>query len=345
MEIRIKDAADLVGGSIIGDSDSTFRGIAKIFDAGSDDLTFLYLPNYVKHLDTTKAKVVLIKPEFERKREDLTYIIVENPDKALQKIVQKYFTYELELSGIDATASVGEGTVVANGASLGKNVVVGKHGNVGKNTRIFHNTVIMDNVQIGDDCLIYPNVTIRENCVIGSDVIIHSGTVIGSDGFGYNPNERGEFDKVPQVGNVVIEDKVEIGSNVSIDRAAIGSTIIRFGTKLDNLVQIAHNVEIGRNTAISAQTGVSGSTKVGNHVILAGQVGVVGHIEICDQVIVGAQTGVSKPITKPGRYFGYPAKEISQSHKLEAHYRSLPKYAARISELEKKLSELEEKLK
>ncbi|GJQ61956.1 MAG: UDP-3-O-acylglucosamine N-acyltransferase [Melioribacteraceae bacterium] len=344
MEIRIKDAADLVGGSIIGDSDSTFRGIAKIFDAGSEDLTFLYLPNYLKHLDTTKAKVVLIKPEFERKRDDLTYILVDNPDKALQKIVEKYFTYELELDGVDSSASVGDGTEVSDGAALGKNVVVGKNGKIGKKTRVFHNTVIMDNVQIGENCLIYPNVTIRENCIIGNDVIIHSGSVIGSDGFGYNPNALGEFDKVPQVGNVIIEDKVEIGSNVSIDRAAIGSTIIGFGSKLDNLVQIAHNVEIGKNTAISAQSGVSGSTKVGNHVILAGQVGVAGHIEICDQTIVGAQTGVSKSIKKPGRYFGYPAKEVSQSHRLEGHYRSLPKYAERISELEKKLSELEEKL-
>jgi len=344
MEIKIKEAADFIGGSVIGDSDSTFSGIAKIFNAGSNDLTFLYLPSYLKYLETTKAKVVIIKPEFERKREDLSYILVDNPEMALQKIIVKYFAKDLILEGIDPTAYLDDTSQIGEGSALGKNVVIGKNVKIGKNTKIFHNTVVLDDVVIGDNCLIYPNVTIREDCKLGNEIIVHSGTVIGSDGFGYNPNVKGEFDKVPQIGNVVIEDRVELGSNVSIDRAAFGSTIIRFGTKLDNLVQIAHNVEIGRNTAISAQSGVSGSARIGNHCILGGQVGVAGHIEIVDQVMVGAQSGVSKSIMKPGKYFGYPAKEIMQSHRLEAHVRSLPKYAQKITELEKKLAELEEKL-
>lgn len=344
MEIKIRDAADLVGGSVIGDSDSVFSGVAKIFEATEKDITFLYLPAYLKHLETTKAKVVLIKPEFERKREDLIYILTDHPDRAMQKIIEKYFVYELSLEGIDKTAYIDESASIGEGTAIGKNVVIGRNVKIGKNCRIFHNTVLLDGVVLGDDCLIYPNVTIREYCVAGNEVILHSGAVIGSDGFGYNPNSKGEYDKVPQIGNVVIEDKVEIGANVAVDRGAIGSTIIRYGTKLDNLVQIAHNVEVGRNTAISAQTGVSGSTKIGNHCIVGGQAGFTGHIEVVDGAMIGAQSGVSKSITKPGRYFGYPARELSQTLKHEAHIRNLPKYVEKIAALEKKLSELEEKL-
>ena len=197
---------------------------------------------------------------------------------------------------------------------------------------------------VGNNCIIYPNVTIREDCVIGDNVIIHSGTVIGSDGFGYAPRKEGGYDKVPQIGNVVLEDDVEIGSNVSIDRAALGSTVIRKGVKIDNLVQIAHNVNVGDNTVISAQTGIAGSTSIGKNCILAGQVGIVGHIEITDNVILGAQSGVSKSISNSGRYFGYPAKDLGTSLRLEGHFRNLPKYAERIKELERKIEELEKNL-
>jgi UDP-3-O-[3-hydroxymyristoyl] glucosamine N-acyltransferase len=200
--------------------------------------------------------------------------------------------------------------------------------------------VILENVEIGDNVLIFPTVTIRENSKIGNNVIIHSGSVIGSDGFGYTPNEKGEYVKIPQIGNVIIEDDVEIGSNVSIDRAMLGSTIIKKGSKIDNLVQIAHNVIIGENTAISAQTGVSGSTEIGNNVIVAGQVGFADHLVIADKVIVAAKSGVSKSLTKPGIYFGSPAKEHREALRLEGHIRSLPDYAAKIKELEKRIEEL-----
>jgi UDP-3-O-[3-hydroxymyristoyl] glucosamine N-acyltransferase len=228
--------------------------------------------------------------------------------------------------------------------AVGKNVVIDVGCSIGDNTIIYHNSVIMENVKIGASCLIYPNVSIRENCVLGNNCIIHSNTVIGSDGFGYIPNDKGEYQKVPQIGNVVLEDDVELGSNVSIDRAALGSTTIKKGVKIDNLVQIAHNVQVGDNTVIASQSGIAGSTTIGKHCMLAGQVGIVGHIEIADQVIIGAQSGVSKSITKPGKYRGSPADDMGKTLKLEAHLRNVPAYSEKIKKLEEKIASLEVKI-
>jgi UDP-3-O-[3-hydroxymyristoyl] glucosamine N-acyltransferase len=344
MNLTAKDVAQFVNGKLQGQPDCKIESVAKIHESKKGDLTFLYLPAYQKHLKTTKASAILIKPDIEKTNTNITYIEVENPDIAFQKIIIEYFSPEYKLEGIDKSARVAESVELGENVALGKNVVVGNNNRVGSNTRIFHNSVLLDNVVVGNNCIIYPNVTIREDCVIGDNVIIHSGSVIGSDGFGYAPRKEGGYDKVPQIGNVVLEDDVEIGSNVSIDRAALGSTIIRKGVKIDNLVQIAHNVEVGANTAISAQTGIAGSTKIGKNCILAGQVGIVGHIEITDNVILGAQSGVSKSINRAGRYFGYPAKDLGTSLRLEGHVRNLPKYAERIKELGKKIEELEKKL-
>ena len=219
-----------------------------------------------------------------------------------------------------------------------------KNCEIGDGTIILHNSTLLEDVKIGSNTLIYSNVAIREKCQIGNNVIIHSGTVIGSDGFGFQPDAKGVFHKIPQIGNVVIEDDVELGSNVSVDRAALGSTRIKQGAKIDNLVQIAHGVSIGRNTVISGQAGISGSTKVGDNCMIAGQVGVVGHIEISDFVQIGAQSGIPKAIPKPGAYMGSPAIEIKKFFKLNAHTHNLPEYADRIKALEKKIEELEEKI-
>ena len=341
MILTANDVAQFVKGKLQGEPDCEIVNVAKIHESKKGDLTFLYLPSYQKYLESAKASAVLIKPDIEKTNTNITYIEVENPDIAFQKIIIEYFSPEFKLNGIDQSAQIGDSADLGNNVALGKNVVLGDNNRVGNNTKIFHNTVLLDNVTVGDNCIIYPNVTVREDCVIGNNVIIHSGTVIGSDGFGYSPRQEGGYDKVPQIGNVVLEDDVEIGSNVSIDRAALGSTIIKKGVKIDNLVQIAHNVDIGDNTAISAQSGIAGSTKIGKNCILAGQVGIVGHIEITDNVILGAQSGVSKSINKSGRYFGYPAKDLGTSLRLEGHIRSLPKYAERIKILEQKLEELE----
>ncbi|MBN1300880.1 MAG: UDP-3-O-(3-hydroxymyristoyl)glucosamine N-acyltransferase [Melioribacteraceae bacterium] len=344
MKLTVKDVADLVGGTINGDPDCEISNVSKIHEAAKGDLTFLYLSSYEKYIDTTSASAVIVKKGQAKKRDDLTLIEVDKPELAFQIVIRKYFTYKLKINGIDPSASIDEGVVLGKNVSIGKNVVVSANCSVGDNSTIMHNTVLLDNVKIGASTLIYPNVTVRENCIIGNEVIIHSGTVIGSDGFGYAPRSEGGYDKIPQIGNVVLEDEVEIGSNVSIDRAAIGSTIIKKGTKIDNLVQIAHNVEVGENTAISAQAGIAGSTKLGKNCILAGQVGITGHIEITDGVIIGAQSGISKTITKPGKYFGYPAKELGQSLRLEGHFRNFPLYVERIKKLETEIDSLKKQL-
>ncbi|MFH0734761.1 MAG: UDP-3-O-(3-hydroxymyristoyl)glucosamine N-acyltransferase [bacterium] len=341
MEIKLKEAADLLGGILFGNGEDTFTGVAKIDEASASDITFLYLPQYEKYFDTTKANVVLVKPDFKRTREDINYIVVDNPNVALNKIIDVYFKPVFNLTEIDNTASIGKNVSLGRNVALGKNVVLCDGVIVGDNTKVYHNTVIMDNVTIGNNCLIFPNVTIREECKLGNGIIIHSGTVVGSDGFGYATDSEGVYHKIPQIGNVVIEDNVELGSNVSIDRAAFGSTTIKSGVKIDNLVQIAHNVVVGNNTVMSSQTGIAGSTKIGKNCIFAGQVGVVGHSEIVDNVIIGAQSGVSKSIKKPGIYFGSPAKEIKTSLRLESHYRNFENYANRIKSLEDKIAILE----
>jgi UDP-3-O-[3-hydroxymyristoyl] glucosamine N-acyltransferase len=344
MKIKLKDAADFVGGVVIGDPNLEVSNIAKIEEAKEGDITFLYLPAYEKYLSTTKASAVLISPEFKKTRTDLSYIEVKNPNVALQKFLITFLKPSFELSGIDKSASIDPSAQIGKNVGIGKNVVISAGCKIGDNSVIFHNTVIMENVSIGIDCLIFSNVSIREKCVIGNNVIIHSNSVIGSDGFGYVPNAKGEYEKVPQIGNVVLEDDVEIGSNVSIDRAAFGSTLIKKGVKIDNLVQVAHNVVIGDHTAIAAQAGISGSTKIGKHCMIAGQSGFVGHIEIVDQVIIGAQAGVSKSISKPGKFWGTPAQELSQQLRMEALTRNIPDYIERIKKLEEKIASLEKKI-
>ena len=341
MKINISKIADLVNGKIVGNHDFEIIGVSNLKEAKEGDLSFLYMSSYSEQLNSTKASAVLIPPSFDKINKNLTYIEVEKPNLAFQKVINEYLKPKFTLIGIDNSASIDDSVLISDHVGIGKNVVVDANSTIGVGSKIFHNTVIMENCTIGKNVLIFPNVTIRENTIIGNNVIIHSGTVIGSDGFGYSPDENGVYHKIPQIGNVIIEDDVEIGSNVSIDRAAVGSTIIHQGVKLDNLVQIAHNVKVGKNTVMSAQTGISGSTIIGNNCIFAGQVGLVGHVEIADNVIVGAQSGVSKGIKKAGTYFGSPAKEIHTTLRLEAHFRSLPKYAEKIKELEKKLAQLE----
>jgi UDP-3-O-[3-hydroxymyristoyl] glucosamine N-acyltransferase len=340
MKISLRDIADFIGGEITGDERIEIKNLAKIEEAGPGDLTFLYLAHYEKYFAGTKASALLVKPGFNKTRSDISYLEVSDPNKAFFKLVRKFFPPSYPLEGIDNTAFVHSGASLGENVSLGRNVVISQGCRIGNNVKIFHNTVLLQDVEIGDDCLIFQNVSIRENCKIGNRAIIHPGTVIGSDGFGFEPDEEGKFQKIPQIGNVVIEDDVELGSNVSIDRASIGSTVIKKGVKVDNLVQIAHNVLIGENTVISAQAGISGSTKVGKNCFILGQVGLTGHIEIADNVILIAQSGVSKSITRAGTYFGSPAKEVKTAFKLESHLRNLPEYVRKISELENEIVKL-----
>ena len=341
MKISIAKIAELVSGNIIGNPDLEISGVSNLMEAKEGELSFLYMASYTDLLKSTKASAVLIPTTFEKLNKQLTYIEVDKPNISFQLIINTFLKPEFKLFGIHDSANIHESSSIEKNVSLGSNVVVEANCKIGSCSKIFHNTVIMENCTIGENVLIFPNVTIREDTIIGNNVIIHSGTVIGSDGFGYSPDSKGIYNKIPQIGNVVLEDNVEIGSNVSIDRAAVGSTIIHNGVKLDNLVQIAHNVKVGENTVMSAQTGISGSTTIGKNCIFAGQVGLVGHVEIADNVIIGAQSGVSKGIKNAGTYFGSPAKEIRTTLRLEGHIRSLPKYADKIKELEKKIAQLE----
>ncbi len=340
MKIKLLEIASFINGKLVGDESIEITNLGKIEEAIPGDLTFLYLPAYEKFFPSTKASAIIVKNDFPKTRNDITYIEVAQPEKAFFAVLKKYFTPEFYLQGIDPTSSIGKNSSLGKDTALGKNVVIGSNCKIGDNTKIFHNTVILDNTVIGNDCLIFPNVSIRENSVIGNRVIIHSGTVVGSDGFGYTTDEKGVYQKIPQIGNVIIEDDVELGSNVSIDRAALGSTIIKRGCKIDNLVQIAHNVQLGDDTVISAQAGISGSTKIGKHCILAGQAGLVGHIELGDNVVITAQAGVSKSILKPGYYSGSPAMEIKAHQKMQAQVRFIPDYVERIKQLENQIKEL-----
>ncbi|MDO8550803.1 MAG: UDP-3-O-(3-hydroxymyristoyl)glucosamine N-acyltransferase [Ignavibacteria bacterium] len=344
MKIKLEEAAKIVDGNIVGDKNITISSFAKIEEAQPGDLTFLYLDSYKKFFPSTKASAILVKPDFPKSRNDITYIEVESPNKAFSKLLNHYFKHDYKLSGIDPSAFIHSEAMVGENTAIGKNVVVSSGCKIGSNVKIFHNAVLLENVEVGDNSVIFQNVSIREECRIGKNVIIHANSVIGSDGFGYDIDENKIFHKIPQIGIVIIEDDVEIGSNVSIDRASLGATIIKKGVKIDNLVQIAHNVVIGENSIIAGQAGVAGSSKIGKHCYLLGQVGVSGHLEVTDNVILHPQAGISKSITKPGNYFGSPAKEIKDAFKLEAHYRNLPDYVERIKQLEKLVKELQEKL-
>jgi len=344
MNIRLEEAAKIVDGNIVGDADITINTFAKIEEAGPGELTFLYLDSYKKYFPHTKASAILVKPDFPKTRNDISYIEVENPQKAFSRLLNHYYKVNYNLSGIDPGAYIHPDAAIGENASIGKNVVISAGCRIGSGSKIFHNTVLLENVEIGDNSVIFQNVSIREGCRIGKNVIIHANSVIGSDGFGYDVDDKGIAHKIPQIGIVVIEDDVEIGSNVSVDRASLGATVIKKGVKIDNLVQIAHNVVIGEYSIIAGQAGIAGSSKIGRNCFILGQAGVSGHIEIGDNIILHVQAGVSKSITKPGNYFGSPAKEIKEAFKLEAHYRNLPDYAEKIKQLEMQINDLLTKL-
>ncbi|OGU65480.1 MAG: UDP-3-O-(3-hydroxymyristoyl)glucosamine N-acyltransferase, partial [Ignavibacteria bacterium RBG_16_36_9] len=263
LSIKLSDIVSLVGGKLIGNEDVIINSVAKIDEAGKGDLTFLYLSHYEKFFTSTGASAILVKPGFNKTRSDISYIEVDSPEKAFAAVIINFFSPEFKLNGIDKTAFVDSSSSLGKNVALGKNVVIGANCVIGNNVKIFHNTVLLDNVEVGDNSILFQNISVREYCKLGKRVIIHPGAVIGADGFGYQKDEKGVYHKVPQIGNVILEDDVEIGANTTIDRAALGSTIIKKGTKIDNLVQIAHNVSVGNNTVMSAQSGVSGSVKIG----------------------------------------------------------------------------------
>jgi len=341
--MKLNQIARELNGELVGDTDLVITGLAKIEQAGPGELTFLANPKYSKFLKETKASAVLVARDQENIQ--IPHIKVDDPYLAFLIILEKFNPpQQPNFSGTHSTAVIDPTATIAKNARIGPLVFIGRNVSIGEDTTIYPGCVLLDSVSIGGNCILYPNVSIRERCIIGDNVIIHNGTVIGSDGFGFAP-VGDTYRKIPQMGIVRIEDDIEIGANCTIDRATLGETIIKQGCKLDNLIQIAHNVVIEENTVIAAQTGVSGSTKIGKNVTLAGQVGTVGHITIGDKAIVAAKSGVSKSIPPGEVWFGYPAQQITRQKKVEASLRNLPELMKRTHQLEKALIELEEKLK
>lgn len=342
MTFTASQIAMMIQGKVEGNPDAAVASFGKIEEAKSGQLSFLANPKYEEYLYQTQASVIIINDGFVLKQPvEATLIRVPDAYTAFAALLTKYQEIvQQQLSGIQTPSYIAESAKLGSNVFFGAFAYIGNHSTVGNNSKIYPQAFIGDNVQIGENTVIHPGVKIYHGCKVGNNVIIHSGTVVGSDGFGFAPQADGSFKKVPQIGNVVIEDDVEIGSNTTIDRATIGSTLIKKGVKLDNLIQIAHNVEIGNSTVIAAQTGVSGSTKIGKGVMIGGQAGIVGHIHLGDGSKVNAQSGVSKSIEPGKAVTGSPAYDYTAALRSQAAARKLPELEKRVKELEALLKQL-----
>jgi len=323
MKKSLNEIAALIGGEVVGDGDTQINSVNGIREAREGDITFLANSLYKPLMNTTKASAIITSKEIHSARKPI--IRTEDPSLALTKVIALFSVKEESAikPGVDKAAAIGKDVKIGKNAAIAAFVVIEDGSVIGENSVIYPHVYIGSNTEIGPNAKIYPNVTIRENTIIGSNVIIHANSVIGSDGFGY-VQMRESYQKIPQTGIVVIEDDVEIGSNVSIDRARFGKTLIGKGTKIDNLVQIAHNVIIGSNSIIVSQAGISGSSRLGKNVTIAGQAGIVGHIELGDNVIVAAQSGVAKSVPENAIILGSPARPISEQKRIYAAWRKLP---------------------
>ncbi len=343
MQFTAGQIAQIIQGTVEGSEHETVSSFGKIEEATQGQLAFLANPKYEDYLYSTKASIVIINNTLELKHSIQAVLIrVSDPYSSFATLLDKYQQLKTQqLTGIQQPVFIDPSASIGEQVFLGAFVFVGEQVVIGDGVKIFPNAYIGNNVTIGSHTIIHPGVKIYHNCIIGSNVKIHAGAVIGSDGFGFAPQADGTFKKVPQIGNVVIEDDVEIGANATIDRATLGSTLIKAGAKLDNLIQVAHNVEVGNNTVIAAQAGVSGSTKIGNNVMIGGQAGIVGHIQIADGTKINAQSGVSKSIKSPNTAVtGSPAFEYTSALRSQAVNRNLPELEKRLSELEHIIKEL-----
>jgi UDP-3-O-[3-hydroxymyristoyl] glucosamine N-acyltransferase len=347
MRVSVGEIAAVVGGTVIGDAAQEISGISSLSEARPGDISFLANPKYAPYLSETRASAVLVaspQPEASARGAALTQIVVANPDFAFAKVVATFGPKaEPPPPGIHPSAVIGECVTLGANVAIGAHVVVADRARIGDGTVLYPQVYVGAESALGAGCLIYPQVTIRERVTLGDRVIVHSGAVIGSDGFGYASIE-GVHHKIPQVGTVVIEDDVEIGASTTIDRARFGRTRIGKGTKIDNLVQIAHNVETGAHCIVVSQVGIAGSTRLGNHVTLAGQAGITGHITIGDQAVVTAKSGVSKDVPPKAVVKGAPAQDIKTTQMIEVAMRRLPGTQAQVKELLARVAALEKRL-
>ena len=335
--------AALLSGEIVGDKNATVSTVSSIDGGKAGSLAYLTNPKYEQYIYTTEASIVLVDKSFEPKEAvKATLIKVENVGECVLNLLEMYNAARPRKQGISKLASVSEKATIGEGCYIGDFTVVEAGANIGNNVQIYPQCYIGDNVTIGEGTKLYAGVKIYEGCVIGKNCILHAGAVIGADGFGFAPKADGTFAKIPQLGNVIIEDNVEIGANTCVDRAKTDSTIVHSGVKLDNLIQLGHNVEVGANTVMSAQVGIAGTTKVGSNCFIAGQVGIADHLVVGDRVKIGSKSGIDKSVGNDEIRFGYPALPGMQYHRSFAVFRQLPDMAQKLREIEKRVNKLEE---
>ena len=342
MEFNVQQISDLLEGNVEGNKDSVVSSLSKIEEGKKGTLSFLSNPKYTSYIYETKATAVIVSKDFiAEKPINTTLIRVDDPYQSFRKLLEVYNKFKNNPTGIDPSAFIDETSTLGDDVFIGALTHIGKGVTIGKGTKIHPQCFIGENVSIGDNCILHSGVRIFNDSIIGNNCTFQASSIIGSDGFGFAPNLDGEYRKVPQIGNVVVENHVEIGANTTIDRATLGSTIIRKGVKLDNLIQIAHNVEIGENTVIAAQTGIAGSTKIGKNCMIGGQVGIVGHLTIADEVKIAAQSGISSNIKEKGAIIqGSPAFNIGDYKRSYVFFKKLPELYKRIQELKKELTSL-----
>mgnify|MGYP004509887841 FL=1 len=345
MEFTAEQIANVIGGRVEGNKDAKVHTFAKIEEGTEGAISFLSNPKYTHYLYNTKSSIVIVNEDVELEKDvDATLIRVPNAYESIAKLLQIYEASKPKKTGVAPQAYIAPSAKLGNNCYVGPFAYVGEGAEIGDGCQIYPHAVVGDNVKVGTNCIFYPNTTIYQGCKIGNNVTIHAGSVIGADGFGFAPGADG-YDKIPQIGIVVIEDNVEIGANTCVDRSTMGATIIHKGVKLDNLVQVAHNVEIGENTVMSAQVGIAGSTKVGSWCMFGGQVGLAGHITIGNKTFLGAQSGVPGSLKGGEELIGTPPMNPRQYFKSQAIFRRLPDMYKDLNDAKKKIEELNEKIK
>ena len=343
MQFTAEMIAGFLNGTIVGDKSAAVSTVSSIEGGKPGSLTYLTNPKYEQYIYSTKASIVLVDKSFEPKESvEATLIKVDNVGECVLSLLEMYNASRPRKKGISKLSSINEDAELGEECYVGDFTVIERGAKIGANCQIYPQCYIGDNVVIGEGTKIYPGVKIYEGSIIGRNCILHAGVVIGADGFGFAPREDGTFAKIPQLGNVIIEDDVELGANTCIDRAKTDSTIIRRGVKLDNLIQIGHNVEVGHDTVMSAQVGIAGTTKVGSNCFIAGQVGIADHVTIGNRVQIGSKSGIDKNVLDGEIRFGYPALPGLQYHRSFAVFRQLPDLSAKVRELEKRLAKVEE---
>ncbi|MDO6596757.1 UDP-3-O-(3-hydroxymyristoyl)glucosamine N-acyltransferase [Oceanihabitans sp. 2_MG-2023] len=338
MKFTAEQIAGILEGDIVGNPDVEVSKLSKIEEGTEGSLTFLSNPKYTPYIYSTRASITIVNKTFEPENSiDTTLIKVADAYKAFSKLLEYYNLAKNNKVGVEKPSYISESVKYPETVYIGAFSYIGENVTIGENVKIYPNVYIGDNVTIDNDSIIYAGAKLYSDCIIGKNCVINSGAIIGADGFGFAPNEKGEFTKVPQTGNVILEDFVDVGAGTTIDRATLGSTLIKRGVKLDNQIQIAHNVEIGKNTVIAAQTGIAGSTKIGENCMIGGQVGIAGHLTIGNGVRVQAQSGIGKNVKDNETLQGSPSFNYGDWNKSYVYFKNLPKIVKNISEIEKKV--------